>query len=107
MMEEILFLTALVVALTLNGVYGAPTNMTIAEEEFSYCTANITSCRVTITEVFDATDEALNAFDDLCSETDLVSLQIHVHILQQSFNLSIRNVTHLPSTLCSQRQTGQ
>ena len=79
MMEEILFLTVLVVALTLNGVYGAPTNMTIAEEEFSYCTTNITSCRVTITEVFDATDDALNDFDKLCSETDLVSLATYAH----------------------------
>ena len=106
MMEEMLFQTALVIALTLNSVYGAPTNMTIAEE-FSHCTANVTSCRVTITEVFDVTDDALNAFDDLCSKADLVSLETHVHILQLSFNLSIRNVTHLSSTLCSRRQTGQ
>ena len=105
-MEAVLFLTVLVVALTMNGAYAASTNMTTAEE-FSYCTANVTSCRVTITEVYDATDDALNAFDDLCTETDLVSLETHVHILQQSFNLAIRNVTHLPSILCSQRQTGQ
>ena len=31
-----------------------PVNVTIAEEEFSYCTANVTSCRVTITELYDA-----------------------------------------------------
>jgi len=81
MMETILFLTALVVTLNLNGSYAAPTNMTIAEEEFSYCTENVTSCRVTITELYDATDDVLNVFDDLCNET-LVRMSSE-HMLMQ------------------------
>jgi len=72
-MEAVLFITALVVTLNLNGGHAAPTNMTIIEEEFSYCTANVTSCRVTITEVYGAADDVLNAFDELCSKTDLVN----------------------------------
>jgi len=73
MMEAVFFLTALVVTLSLNGAHAAATNMTIAEEEFSYCTVNVTSCRVTITEVYNAADDVLNAFDELCSKTDLVN----------------------------------
>jgi len=61
-METVCFLT---VALTLNCVYATPVNVTIAEEDFSYCTANVISCRVTVTELYDATDDVLNVFDEL------------------------------------------
>jgi len=71
MIETVLFLTALVVTLNLNSGYATPTDI---EEEFSYCTENVTSCRVTITELYDATDDVLNVFDELCNETDLVCL---------------------------------
>jgi len=73
-METVLFLTVLVAALTLNCVYATPANVTVAEEEFSYCTANVTTCRVTVTKLYDATDDVLNVFDELCTETDLVSI---------------------------------
>ena len=59
--------------LSLNDTYAAPTNMTKGEDEYSYCTANVTSCRVTIFELYDATGDVLNVFDDLCNETDIVS----------------------------------
>ena len=61
-METVCFPT---VALTLNCVYATPVNVKIAEEEFSYCTANVISCRVTIIDLYNATDDVLNVFDEL------------------------------------------
>jgi len=55
-------------------------------EDFSaYCTANVTSCRVTVTELYDATDDVLNVFDELCTETDLVSMRRYTCMHVYSF----------------------
>ena len=68
-MNALILLTGLVAMIPFC-TQAAPMNMT--EKGFSYCKMNDTLIRVTVTELYNTTSDALDALDKACNKTGLV-----------------------------------